>query len=175
MMRFCAFLRGVNVNGTSMKMADVRDVFESAGLSEVSSVLASGNILFSSEKSVNELKISLERAMSDHFKYDAFMFIKTKDEVKQILQDVPFQNDSSSHVYAFIGEDGIDKMLDDEFSKVKASETEKAKVVNHHFYWQNSKGNTVKSDFGKILGNKRYKHLVTSHNINTIEKILQKL
>src|SRR5690606_16233201 len=124
MMRFCAFLRGVNVNGTSMKMADVCDVVESAGLSEVSSVLAAVNILFSSGKSVNELKISLEKAMSDHFKYDAFMFIKTNDEVKQILQDVPFQNDSSSHIYAFIGEDGIDKMLDDEFSKVKASETE---------------------------------------------------
>lgn len=38
-MKFCAFLRGVNVKGTSMKMAEVVDVFKKAGMEEVLSVL----------------------------------------------------------------------------------------------------------------------------------------
>ena len=29
-MKYCAFLRGVNVNGTAMKMAEVCDVFKKA-------------------------------------------------------------------------------------------------------------------------------------------------
>ncbi len=29
-MKYCAFLRGVNVKGTNMKMADVRQVFKEA-------------------------------------------------------------------------------------------------------------------------------------------------
>ena len=45
MKKFCAFLRGVNVKGTNMKMADVCKVFSDAGMQDVSSVLASGNII----------------------------------------------------------------------------------------------------------------------------------
>ena len=77
--RFCAFLRGVNVNGTSMKMAEVCKVFSDAGMEEVTFVLATGNILFYSPKNALELKGILEKSMSEHFKYEAFLFIKTKD------------------------------------------------------------------------------------------------
>lgn len=49
-MKYCAFLRGVNVKGTNMKMAEVCEVFKKAGMVEVSSVLASGNIIFASDK-----------------------------------------------------------------------------------------------------------------------------
>ncbi|SDZ73099.1 Protein of unknown function [Porphyromonadaceae bacterium KH3R12] len=63
---FCAFLRGVNVKGTNMKMAEVCSVFEKTGMENVSSVLASGNILFSSDKKKDELKALLEKAMSTH-------------------------------------------------------------------------------------------------------------
>ena len=86
-MKFCAFLRGVNVNGTSMKMAEVCKVFSDAGMSEVSSVLATGNLIFSSDKSASDLKIILEKAMSEYFNYEAFLFIKTEIEVKAILEN----------------------------------------------------------------------------------------
>lgn len=59
--QFCAFLRGVNVKGTTMKMAEVCAVFEKAGMKDVSFVLASGNILFSSDKNKDELKTVLEK------------------------------------------------------------------------------------------------------------------
>ena len=49
-MKYCAFLRGVNVKGTAMKMADVVEVFKKQGLIKVSSILATGNILFESEE-----------------------------------------------------------------------------------------------------------------------------
>ena len=51
-----------------MKMVEVCKVFLKAGMKEVSSVLATGNIIFSSEKSSSELKIILEQALSEHFK-----------------------------------------------------------------------------------------------------------
>ena len=49
-MKYCAFLRGVNVKGTAMKMVEVVEVFKNAGMKNVSSVLATGNILFESEE-----------------------------------------------------------------------------------------------------------------------------
>jgi uncharacterized protein (DUF1697 family) len=60
-MKYCAFLRGVNVKGTNMKMAEVCQVFKDAGMKDVASILASGNIVFSSDKKAGELKKFLKK------------------------------------------------------------------------------------------------------------------
>src|SRR5690606_10338173 len=105
--RFCAFLRGVNVKGTNMKMAEVCSVFEKEGMRNISSVLASGNILFSSEMEVEELKTILEKAMSVHFSYEAFLFVKSHEEIETIFNKNPFEREPEYHIYCFIGVDGV--------------------------------------------------------------------
>jgi uncharacterized protein (DUF1697 family) len=40
----------VNVKGTNMKMAEVCALFQKSGMENVQAVLASGNIIFSSNK-----------------------------------------------------------------------------------------------------------------------------
>lgn len=172
-MKYCAFLRGVNVNGTNMKMAEVCQVFTEAGMNDVKSVLASGNIVFSSGKRSEELKPILEKAMSDHFSYDAFLFIKTDKETESFWSGNPFGKKDHLHCYAFVGNDGIENILMEEFKKVLKTENEEADIVNNIFYWQVQKGNTLDSAFGKILGRKNLIDQLTSRNINTFEKILK--
>ncbi|WP_300672629.1 DUF1697 domain-containing protein [Soonwooa sp.] len=46
MKKYCAFLRGVNINGASLKMKDVCDVFSKTGMQNVQSILASGKYPF---------------------------------------------------------------------------------------------------------------------------------
>ena len=174
-MRYCAFLRGVNVNGTSMKMAEVCDVFSKEGMKEVTSVLASGNILFSTELTNSEAKEILEKAMSVHFNYEAFLFIKSKDETEVMLKNCPFEEKDELHTYIFVATRETEKILEEEFSKSKKEENERAAVVGNTFYWQVPKGNTLGSEFGKILGKKILKPHITSRNINTFRKILVKL
>ena len=174
-MKFCAFLCGVNVKGTNMKMADVCKVFEDVGMKNVISVLASGNIIFSSEKNVEELKPLLEKAMSNHFDYEAFLFVKSQVEVTECLENNPFQKDESLHIYAFVCNSDFENTLMKEFQNSSKTENEEAKVVNSYFYWQVPKGNTLNSTFGKILGKKSMKDQFTSRNLNTFEKILNKI
>ncbi len=173
-MRYCAFLRGVNVNGTSMKMADVCRVFEKAGMKDVSSVLASGNIIFSSEKAPSDLKIILEKAMSERFSYDAFLFLKTEEEVAEIGNANPFTASESSHIYAFIGNEGLHRLLAAEFEQSATMAGEQGAVAGTTFYWKIPKGSTLGSEFGKILGRQALKSQLTSRNINTFEKIMKK-
>ncbi|OWK72934.1 hypothetical protein CBW16_11860 [Flavobacteriaceae bacterium JJC] len=173
-MKYCAFLRGVNVNGTSMKMAEVCKVFADVGMKEVSSVLASGNILFSSDKKVSELKTVLEKAMSDHFSYEAFLFLKSEKEVAAIFENCPFTNADDLHIYAFLGTEGIESTLLEEFNHSEKAENENGIVIENIFYWQVPKGNTLYSSFGKVLGKKTLKAQMTSRNMNTFEKILKK-
>ncbi|WP_294296239.1 DUF1697 domain-containing protein [uncultured Chryseobacterium sp.] len=173
-MRYCAFLRGVNVKGTNMKMAEVCRVFEDAGMKEVSSVLASGNIVFSSDQKPDALKKILEDAMSGHFSYEAFLFVKSQEEVQTCLDNNPFEKDGDLHSYIFVGNSGIEETLMQEFENTSKANREAAKIVDHTFYWQVPKGNTLESSFGKILGRKNLKDQFTSRNINTFEKILKK-
>lgn len=173
-MKYCAFLRGVNVKGTNMKMAEVCQVFKDTGMKDVSSILASGNIVFSSDKNVEELKTILEKAMSDHFSYEAFLFVKTQEEIEVFWNSIPFEKNESLHIYSFVGIPGVEKVLMEEFQKAAQAEGEKAEIINDIFYWQVPKGNTLDSTFGKVLGKKSLKDQFTSRNVNTFEKILKK-
>lgn len=174
-MKYYAFLRGVNVNGTSMKMAEVMNVFTDAGMKEVSSVLASGNILFSSDKKPSELKKILEKSMSEYFDYEAFLFLKNENEISEIVNNNPFNKAEDLHIYVFVGIEDVETLLMEEFSKSDKTENEKAEIVADTFYWQVPKGNTLDSTFGKVLGKKNLKDKITSRNINTFERFLKKL
>ncbi|MCJ8153448.1 DUF1697 domain-containing protein [Chryseobacterium sp. SSA4.19] len=173
-MRYCAFLRGVNVKGTNMKMAEVCQVFSKSGMQDVNSVLASGNIIFSSDQEPDELKNILEKTMSEHFSYEAFLFVRSQTEVKEIQNGNPFGKNEELHAYAFVGNEGIENILMKEFQNSIKAQQEEAQITNNNFYWQVPKGNTLDSSFGKVLGKKSLKDRFTSRNLNTFEKILNK-
>lgn len=174
MKNFCAFLRGVNVKGTNMKMVDVCKVFSDAGMKNVFSVLASGNILFQCDKDALDLKKILEKAMSDHFSYEAFLFIKSETEINEIFKNDPFPAIENFHNYVFLGSEKVEDTLLEEFEKAMKEEGEQGKIVNEIFYWQVPKGQTLDSTFGKVLGRKSLKDKMTSRNVNTLEKIIKK-
>ena len=61
MRKYVAFLRAINVGGTTIiKMADLRKMFESFGLENVQTYIQTGNIIFeSTETSASRLEESL--------------------------------------------------------------------------------------------------------------------
>ena len=176
-MIYCAFLRGVNVNGQNMKMAEVCQVFFAAGMEQVSSVLASGNIIFQSRRDKPELRAILEAALNEHFQMESKLFIKDADEIKALLAAVPYALDPGWHIYAFICDPGFEKTLIHEFdSLVQGSQSDESAMVNDgYFFWRVRKGSTVDTPFSKILGSRKYKEQFTSRNIGTVEKVWRKM
>ncbi len=54
---YIALLRGINVGGHKIiKMADLKQTFESIGLKQVKTYIQSGNIVFKSEEDITFLK-----------------------------------------------------------------------------------------------------------------------
>ena len=172
---FCAFLRGINVNGRNMNMRDVCGIFQKAGMENVSSVLSTGNILFKSDIPAAELRGQLEQAISLHYSCGVSMFIKNTAEVKAMPDSSPFAPDPVLHIYAFISEPGFEKILAEEFAKITPVPQEAATVQNGLFYWQVPKGSTLDAGFSKTLGRKDMKDKFTSRNLNTIQKICDKM
>jgi uncharacterized protein (DUF1697 family) len=49
MTKYVAFLRGINVGGRIIKMADLRICLEKAGFGDVKTILQTGNVIFESD------------------------------------------------------------------------------------------------------------------------------
>ena len=171
----CAFLRGVNVNGKNMKMADICDVFRQESVDNVRSVLATGNIIFDSELPKSELRSKLESAISRRYQNDETLFIKEQAEIETMLKCVPFTPEPNLHIYAFICDIGFESILMERFQSIAPAANEKAIINENQFYWQVGKGETLDSGFSKILADKKLKNQFTSRNINTIQKINEKM
>ena len=48
MTRYIAFLRAINVGGHTVKMAELKRLFEALGFTNVETFIASGNVIFDS-------------------------------------------------------------------------------------------------------------------------------
>jgi uncharacterized protein (DUF1697 family) len=67
--RYLVLLRGINVGGRNkVPMAALRDLLESHGHTNVSSHIASGNVILSSDRSGAAIKRELEQALPKTFK-----------------------------------------------------------------------------------------------------------
>lgn len=172
---YCAFLRGINVNGRNMKMPDICTIFEQAGMKNASSVLATGNIIFDSGIPQGPLRRKLENALSEHYACDVHLFIKDVQTVEAILNGSPFSPDPDLHIYAFICDNGFETVLLDVFHTITPTPRETAAIKNGYFYWQVRKGSTLDAGYSKILSRKDIKDKFTSRNLNTIQKIHTKI
>ena len=62
MTRYVALLRGINVNGITIAMSDLADAFRELGYTDVKTVLASGNVIFSSRSGDGaKLEVQIEK------------------------------------------------------------------------------------------------------------------
>ncbi|MFX3616665.1 MAG: DUF1697 domain-containing protein [Sporolactobacillus sp.] len=174
--QFCAFLRGVNVNGRRMKMDDLAKLFESIGFSDVRTILATGNVLFTplENQTEQELKEKIETELSEQFQYEASVFIRGEKKLRAIhaaAKTIPVSKDF--HNYLILSDEKellVD--LDQLFHSITPQDSERFQIKAGEAFWIVPKGSTLSSEFGsKILGSKKYKSKLTSRNIRTIEKI----
>jgi len=171
--RKCAFLRGVNVNNRKVIMKDVCKIFTDAGMNDVSSVLATGNIIFSSPLKNAELRTMLETVLSAHYSDKIDLFVKDLKDLRIVIENDPFCSSEEFHTYVFISEKGTERDLEELFRNTVPVPDEEGVVSNGTFYWKVKKGDTLTSGFSKILGRKDLRDKFTSRNINTIKRMVK--
>lgn len=171
MERYVAFLRGINVGGVKVKMSDLRACFETMGFQDVSTVLQTGNVLFSAPKSeLSHLKKQVEQNLSSTFRYTAFTQIFPLETVEKIVEAYPFElGPTDMHDYVIFFENNLSAEL---VNETTANLPEKIKPSEHALYWKVPKGMTLKSDFSKHLGKTKYRNFNTMRNIKTLQIIL---
>jgi uncharacterized protein (DUF1697 family) len=177
MAKYVAFLRGVNVGGRIVKMAELKVCFEKAGFKNVSTLLQSGNVVFDpstgsgQEASKAELKSQIEELLTKTFNYPAKVQVISLDNLKQIVDVNPFAGAPAEyHQYVIFIENDLETGLVAEAGKQLGEEVAVGRGV---VYWKVQKGQTLKSPFAKLLTKSKYKDFNTNRNINTLQKILK--
>jgi uncharacterized protein (DUF1697 family) len=172
------FLRGINVNGIKIKMADLKQSFENAGYQNVITILATGNVIVSTDKKVTseQLKREVELQLRNDFGYEAFVVIKEPNDISNILKEATPLLKEGFNAYLILSNDnhlaGELKVL---FDEVETLSEEQLVIGEFGIYWVVEKGYTLESNFGKkVLGLKKYKEVLTSRTLNTIIKVNKK-
>jgi uncharacterized protein (DUF1697 family) len=86
-----ALLRAVNVGGTAkLPMADLKAMCVAVGLNDVQTYIASGNVVFASVKSKEEVRAGLEARLLVHMGKPVGVHLRTVHELENLIADNPF-------------------------------------------------------------------------------------
>jgi uncharacterized protein (DUF1697 family) len=88
---YVALLRAVNVGGrNSVSMAKLREALAGRGLEDVSTVLQSGNVVFSSSKSEAAVTKLVQETMAESFGIEGGVLVRSAAEMKAAAAKNPF-------------------------------------------------------------------------------------
>lgn len=99
MSRSVALLRGINVGPTTkVPMALLRELFASAGAAEVTTVLNSGNVVFSGTVDEGALLTEIRTSTG----VQTHLLVVPGDRFRRIVEAFPYEGDESRLVIAFM-------------------------------------------------------------------------
>lgn len=174
MTKWVALLRGVNVNGITIRSADLAELFRGLGYTDVRTVLASGNVVFSAPSGDADgaaLKARIEQALRDRFDYDAWIVLVPHGDLAAVLDAFPFASSTDRHDYVLFGSD--DAALDDLSHDLPLDPA--VEQVARGFgvvYWSCPKGSSTDTVFAKRAGAARFRRTTTTRTANTLRKLL---
>jgi uncharacterized protein (DUF1697 family) len=176
MTHYAVFLRGVNVGGVNLKMADVAHALADAGFDNVRTILASGNVVLDSRAGADAVRTKAETALRKQFGYDAWVLVYPIDIVRAIVDAYPFEPelDGYQSYVTFVSDDEV---LDELAALADQAAADEKIARGPDFagviYWQVPKNRTLDSTIGKTMGKKRYKSSTTTRNVRTLIKVLR--
>ena len=176
-MRYIAFLRAINVGGHNVTMDELRGLFESLGLKNVETFIASGNVSFTSPaKNIKALQRQMELHLALILGYDVSTFIRTESELAAIAACKPFNpaqmKSAAAFNVAFLAEP-LDLAATKLLMAMK-TEIDDFQVRGREVYWLCKKRQS-ESKFSNAVFEKTLRIRATFRGMQTIEKLVAKL
>ena len=173
--RYVALLRGINVGGANLiPMTALRASFETLGLLDVTSFIASGNVLFRSKATDSRTLTSrIEKALSKEFGYAATVVLRSHAQMKTVVRRAPDGFGESPHLYrydvVFVKEPLVPRMVVTMISTREGVDT--AAAGSSVIYFSRLIARASQSHLPKLVSIPVYQQ-VTIRNWNTTTKLL---
>jgi uncharacterized protein (DUF1697 family) len=101
--RAIALLRALNVGGHTVKMAALRELFAEMDFTNVTTYIASGNVLFDAEAGdVAALERRIEAHLRTALGYEVATFLRSPAEVAAVAERRPFDADETARAFGMM-------------------------------------------------------------------------
>ncbi len=179
MKTYLILLRGINVGGkNNVPMAALKKCLEELGFSDVSTFIASGNVILKSNKRPAEIKAQIEKALPGSFRLDSELvkvLVLSRDQLQAVIDKKPHGFGDQPSLYHsdaifLMGIDAAKAML--VFDPREG--VDKVWEGDGVIYSQRLSALRTKSRLSKIIGTPVYKSM-TIRNWNTTTKLLELL
>ncbi len=173
MTKYIAFLRAINVGGNSIiKMADLKQMFESFELENVQTYIQSGNVIFESdEKDSSVLEERIERQLEKAFGKKIQLFVRTIRQVVSIVKVCPFAPRDGESAYVVILDKKPDKKSVDALMAFRSEYDDFAVKGKEGYQLRRSR---EKSTFINHSMEQILKVPGTARNLTTLKKLVEK-
>lgn len=168
---YAVFLRGVNVGGINIKMADLKDALKARPFSNVKTLLASGNVVLSSDLPPDGVKAEFEACLREAFGYDAWVVVLTAERIAALVAACPYPaDDSGTHSYITLSSDTavLTELYD---AGTALGGVQLTRLGPEAVAWLAPVGGTLESPFSKLSAKPKYKASTTTRNLRTLVKV----
>ena len=171
-MRYAVFLRGVNVGGRTIPMAELREVIGRLPVTDVRTLLASGNVVCRSDLDAAALRTSVESALRESFGYEAWVVVLDAERLGALLDACPFPSDSAEeHTYVTVTSDPAVLGALDEATLAADPSTPLRRLGPEATAWTVARGSTLSAARSTITAKVRFASSVTDRNLRTMLKV----
>ena len=176
-MRYVALLRGINVGGKSLvRMADLKECVEELGYEDVSTFIASGNVLFeTAERNAAKLESAIELALEKRFRLPITVVVRSRAEVGRIVKAIPpswIGNDGLRVNVAFLRRTRDGRTLARELEPKEG--VDELVATKSALIWATRRDALTRSGMQKLIRGADYKDM-TVRNLNTTLKLRELL
>lgn len=178
-MTYICFLRGINLGKRRIKMPLLKSLFEELGFKNVSTYIASGNVIFETRKvDLQKLEAKIEKHLFKSLDYEVDAFVRPQDELETLIAYPAFskaQMEQPENTQYIVFLKTVPAAADLAIFKSIETPTDKFTSNNQELYWLCGTGvaesEVWKSKFLKQLSWKTS----TTRKANTVAKIIEKL
>ena len=169
--------RGLNVGGKNkVQMASLRECLEQKGFSNVSTYIASGNVILESDSDPREIRALVEEALSENFDLDdeiIKILVLTREQIKAVIDQKPkgFGEQPEKYHSDVIFLIGIDEAEAMSVFKPR-DKVDKVWPGDGVIYSQRLSAQLTKSRLSRIVGTPEYKSM-TIRNWKTTSKLFE--
>ncbi|OQA22689.1 MAG: hypothetical protein BWY63_00697 [Chloroflexi bacterium ADurb.Bin360] len=170
-------IRGINVGGKNIvPMVRLKECVEQLGFSNVSTYIASGNVILESGKSVDEIRSMIEKALPESFELDDELIrvlVLTRDQLQAVINNKPegFGEQPAKYHSDVVFLIGIDSAQVISVFRLREG-VDKVWAGDDVIYSQRLSSQLTKSQMSRITATPEYKFM-TIRTWNTTTKLLK--
>lgn len=169
--RYVALLRAINVGGRTVKMDRLRAEFEALRFRDVTTFIASGNVVFSAP-SLDRVALEerIERRLEKSLGYAVATFVRTPAELEALVRDEPF-SDRAATATLWVGfaKSAVDAGAHDRLLTLR-SENDDFHVRGSEVFWLRRERSMAQLATGARI-DRALRSATTFRNVTTVRKL----